>query len=171
MAEPFIGEIKMFGGNFAPRQYALCNGQLLPISQNTALFSLLGTTYGGNGQTTFGLPDLRGRVPLHHGHGPGLSQRTLGETFGTETVTLNNAQMPMHNHAQQASTSPATSAAGPSGAPAAAATPLYGSDSPQVAMAAPAVSPSGGGQPHDNMAPYLTLNFIIALQGIFPSRN
>ena len=171
MAEQFIGEIKMFGGNFAPRGFAVCNGQLLPIAQNTALFSLLGTTYGGNGTTTFALPNLQGRVPLHQGQGPGLSPRTMGESFGSQAVTLTGAQMPMHSHAQRASTSAASSTAGPSGAPAASTTSIYGSGSPQVAMAAAAVGVAGGSQPHDNMAPYTVLNFIIALQGIFPSRN
>ncbi len=170
MAEAFIGEIRMFAGNFPPRGWAFCNGQLLPISQNTALFSLLGTQYGGNGQSTFGLPDLQGRVPVGQQQGPGLSDRTMGEQFGSETVTLTAAQMPLHGHAEQASTNPASTAAGPSGALAKASVSLYG-EVPNVDRAAAAVTPAGGNQPHNNMAPYLALNFIIALQGIFPSRG
>ncbi len=172
MSEPFIGEIKMFGGNFAPRGYAQCDGQLLPISQNTALFSLLGTQYGGDGRSTFGLPDLRGRAPVHQHPGPGLTSRDMGESFGSETATLQASHLPPHSHRQQASTSPASPAFGPSAAPGASATTnFYGSGSPQVAMAAAAVGSTGGGQPHDNMAPFQVLNFIIALQGIFPPRN
>lgn len=173
MADPFIGEIKMFAGNFPPRGYMLCDGQLISIAQNTALFALLGTTYGGNGVSNFALPDLRGRVPLHQGQGPGLSPRTMGETVGSETVTLSAAQLPLHSHAQVASTNDASAAYGPSAAPgkALAAAAFYGSGSPQVNLAASAVDAAGGNQPHDNMAPYGTLNFIIAVQGIFPSRN
>lgn len=172
MSDPFIGEIRMFGGNFAPRDFAFCNGQLLPIAQNTALFSLLGTQYGGDGRTTFGLPDLRGRAPVHQHSGPGLTLRSIGERFGSETVTLSSQQLPSHSHLQQASTSPASAAFGPSAAPAASATTnFYGSGSPQVAMAAASVGNTGDGQPHDNMAPFQVLNFIIATQGVFPSRN
>ena len=116
MSDPFIGEIKMFGGNFAPRDFAFCDGQLLPIAQNTALFSLLGTMYGGDGRTTFALPDLRSRVPIGQGQGPGLSPRSIGETVGSPSVTLLASQLPPHGHAQQASTNAATAAAGPSGA-------------------------------------------------------
>ncbi len=172
MAEPFLGEIKMFAGNFAPRNYAFCNGQLLPIQQNTALFSLLGTTYGGNGQTNFALPDLRGRAPIHQHQGPGLSSQVIGESLGQESITLNATQLPSHTHRQQASTSPASAAFGPSAAPAASATTnFYGGGAPSLSMAATAVGDTGGGQPHDNMAPFQVLNFIIALQGVFPSRN
>ena len=171
MSDPFIGEIKMFAGNFAPRNYAFCDGQLLPIAQNTALFSLLGTMYGGNGQTTFALPDLRSRVPIGQGQGPGLSPRSIGETVGSPTVTLLASELPLHGHAQQASTSAATAAAGPSGAPAAATVNLYATGNPDTAMAASAVAASGGNQPHNNMAPSLAVNFIIALIGVFPSRN
>ena len=172
MATPFLGEIKMFGGNFAPLGFAFCNGQLMSIAQDTALFALLGTTYGGDGQTTFGLPDLRGRAPVHMGQGPGLPNRTLGEVYGSEAVTLTAAQMPLHSHAQAASTNAATAAAGPSGAPATSATTaFYGSGAPDVNMAAAAVGAAGGGQAHDNMAPYTVLNYIIAVEGIFPSRN
>ena len=173
MADPFIGEIKMFAGNFPPRGYAFCDGQLISIAQNTALFSLLGTQYGGDGQTTFALPDLRGRVPLHQGQGPGLSPRSIGEQIGSETVTLTASQMPFHTHAQVASTNTSSPAFGPSSAPGAATViaAFYGSGSPQIDMAAAAVDATGGSQPHDNMAPYETLSFVIALQGIFPSRN
>ncbi len=172
MAEPFIGEIKMFAGTFAPRNYAFCNGQLLPIAQNTALFSLLGTTYGGNGQTNFALPDLRSRAPIHQHQGPGLTPHAIGESLGQEAVTLNATQLPSHSHRQQASTSPASAAFGPSAAPAASATTnFYGGGAPTVLLAAAAVGDSGGNQPHDNMAPFQVLNFIIALQGIFPARN
>lgn len=170
MSEPFIGEIRMFAGNFAPQRWAFCNGQMLAISQNTALFSLLGTQYGGNGQTTFGLPNLQSRVPVSQGQGAGLSDRVVGELFGSETVTLTAGQMPLHGHAEQASTDSASTAAGPSGALAKTAVPLYGAG-PTVDRAPAAVTAAGGNQPHNNMAPYLALNFIIALQGVFPSRN
>ncbi|MBA4175049.1 MAG: phage tail protein [Leptothrix sp. (in: Bacteria)] len=173
MADPFIGEIKMFAGNFPPRGYAFCDGQLIAIAQNTALFSLLGTYYGGDGRTTFALPDLRGRVPLHEGQGPGLNSRQIGERLGSETSSLSSAQMPMHSHAQMASTNSSSPAYGPSSAPGAATATaaFYGNGSPQIDMAAAAVDATGAGQPHSNMAPYGTLSFIIAVQGIFPSRN
>ena len=171
MSEPFLGAISIFGGNFAPRGYALCDGQLMPINQNTALFSLLGTTYGGNGQSTFALPDLRGRTAIGQGQGPGLSSRTMGESLGVEAITLSTAQLPLHGHTQQASGTAATAAAGPSGAPGSSATTMFYGGSPQIDMAASAVAASGGGQPHPNMAPFAALNFIIALQGVFPSRN
>ena len=171
MSEPFLGAISIFGGNFAPRGYALCDGQLMPINQNTALFSLLGTTYGGDGQTTFALPDLRGRTAIGQGQGPGLSSRTMGESLGVEAITLSTAQLPLHGHTQQASGTAATAAAGPSGAPGSSATTMFYGGTPQIDMAASAVAASGGGQPHPNMAPFAALNFIIALQGVFPSRN
>ena len=172
MSDPFLGEIRIFTGNFAPRTWALCNGQLMPINQNTALFSLLGTTYGGNGTNNFALPNLQSRVPIGVGQGPGLTARTLGDSFGAETVTLLSNQIPGHQHAQSASTSAATPGAGPSGTPASSATTsFYGNGAPNLNMAPEAVAPSGGGQPHNNMAPYLALNFIIALEGIFPARN
>ena len=170
MSEAFVGEIRMFAGNFAPRGWAFCNGQLMAISQNTALFSLLGTQYGGNGQSTFGLPNLQGRVPVGQGQGPGLSDRTMGESFGSETVTLTAAQMPLHGHAEQASTNNASTAAGPSGVLAKAGVSLYGAK-PTIDKAAAAVTAAGGNQPHNNLAPYLALNFIIAVQGIFPARS
>ena len=171
MSEPFIAEIRIFPGNFAPRSWAFCNGQLLPISQNTALFSLLGTTYGGDGRTTFALPDLQGRAPMHPGQGPGLSLRDLGQTDGVETVTLLESEMPHHAH-----TLSADNALGNSRSPAgnslarAVGGLAYRAPSSLVAMSDQALSISGGSLPHNNMQPYLVLNFIIALQGIFPAR-
>ena len=175
MSEPFLAEIKMFAGNFAPRNYALCNGQLLPISQNTALFSLLGTMYGGNGQTTFGLPDLRGRAPMHQGQGPGLTDRVVGENGGEPSVSVIISEMPSHTHgamgvavagdvATPANTTWASSAGGRT------APPLYQSAS-NTTMNPQAVGIAGGSQPHNNLQPYLTINFIIATAGIFPARN
>ncbi|WP_207429022.1 phage tail protein [Pedobacter sp. SYSU D00535] len=174
--EPYIGEIKMFGGNFAPRGWALCNGQLLSIAQNTALFSILGVTYGGNGQTTFALPNLMGRVPMHWGQGAGLTNRLLGETAGTETVTLLNSQMPAHNHlisassVEGASPSPEgnyiASSIDPGGNPINAF-----ATTPNTTMNVATVSASGGSQPHANMQPYQCVTFIIALEGIFPPRD
>jgi len=174
MSEPFVGEIKMFGGNFAPRGWALCDGQLLAVSQNDALFSLLGTIYGGDGRTTFALPDMRGRVPIHQGHGPGLSSRQIGSRFGTETETLTQAQMPAHTHDFVASDNPTSS-----GYPAS--NLLSNADGENMYSAAAAthdrslneatVSSTGGGQAHDNMMPFQCVNFIIALVGIYPSRQ
>jgi microcystin-dependent protein len=167
MAEPFIAEIRLFAGNFAPQGWALCDGSILPINQNQALFSLLGTTYGGNGTTNFALPDLRGRAPIHVGQGPGLSPYTLGETSGEETVTLNTNQIPAHQHLQ-----PATNAEEGTNRPGNAVPArggVYAGTSDGSALAPS--SPAGGSQPHDNRSPYLVVTFIIALQGIFPSRN
>jgi microcystin-dependent protein len=170
--DPYIGEIRMFAGNFAPRGWALCNGQLLSIAQNTALFSLLGTMYGGNGQTTFGLPDLRGRVPLHFGQGPGLTPYAQGELSGSETVTLTTNEMPSHNHGangnQAGGNSP--SPAGRYWAMSSRRDTMYAS-SANVAMQPQALDLTGNGQPHDNMQPYLTVNYIIALQGLYPPRS
>lgn len=175
MAEPFVGQIIMAGFNFAPRGYALCNGQLLSIAQNTALFSLLGTTYGGNGTTTFALPNLQGRIPNHQGQGPGLSPRTLGEQAGSETVTLINSQMPMHNHLPMVS-NVAGAVTNPNGMFLSAS-----SDEAASAMFRPTADGStmnpqtlglaGGNQPHENMQPYLVISFSIAMEGIYPSRN
>ena len=175
MSSPFIAEIRIFGFNFPPRGWAFCNGQLLGIAQNTALFSLLGTTYGGNGQTTFGLPNLQGSVPLHPGQGPGLSDYVLGEQGGSQTVTLTGNQLASHTHQAQANSGGAGQP-GPGGnvwASLAGRTPppLYQSSAPNAAMSPQATSVAGGGQPHNNMQPYQVLNFCIALQGIFPSRN
>ncbi len=173
--EPFLGEIRMFAGTFAPRGWAFCDGQLLQISQYSALFSLLGTTYGGDGRTTFALPDLRGRAPIHAGQGAGLTRRVLGERGGQETVTLTVAQMPSHNHTAQvnADSSVAMNDKPENGLPArnAAATPVYGDD-PNTTLnnSAVTVQNNGGSQPHPNMQPYITVNYIIAITGIFPSR-
>jgi microcystin-dependent protein len=176
MSEPFLGEIRMFGGNFAPKGWAFCNGQVLSIAQNTALFSLLGTTYGGNGQTTFALPNLQGRVPMHWGTGPGLTPRTLGESSGSETVTLISSQMPAHNHAIEANSGQGDTYS-PQGAVNAAAVDatqqplnIY-STSVNTTMAAQSVGLAGGSQPHENMQPYQCVSFIIALEGIYPSRS
>ncbi len=182
MSEPFIGEIQMFGGNFAPRGYAFCDGTLLPIAQNTALFSILGTIYGGDGRVTFGLPDLRGRIPVHAGSGPGLSSRRLGEKFGAETVTLTVNQIPSHTHAPTVETLKATATApntsDPTGATVAAvmtysnlAADTLNADMQAGSVEHPAPGATGGGQSHSNMAPFQAINFIIALQGLFPSRN
>ncbi|QYG91873.1 phage tail protein [Iamia sp. SCSIO 61187] len=171
MSEPFLGEIKMVGFNFAPRGYALCNGQLLSIAQNSALFALLGTTYGGNGQTTFALPNLQSRVPMHFGQGPGLSSRVMGEQAGTENVTLLSTQMPQHNHLVNASTGDSSSKNPSGGVMGGTASPIYATGSPNAQMNPVTIGFAGGNQPHENMPPFLVVNFIIALQGIFPSRN
>ncbi len=175
MADPFVGEIRMTPFNFAPAGWAFCNGQLLPISQNTALFSLLGTYYGGDGKSTFALPDLMGKRPIAHGQGPGLSERFIGETGGQERVTLLESEIPPHAHTAYArpvmGDSPAPGNAVWAGSSnrdrqySAAAT------APTTAMSPNALSLAGGGQSHNNMPPYLTLHFIIALQGVFPPRT
>lgn len=174
MSEPFIAEIKIFGGNFAPRGYAFCDGQILPISQNTALFSLVGTTYGGDGRSTFGLPDLRGHGTMHPGRGPGLTPRRLGEKLGSETVTLTEAQLPNHSHSFNATPAPAGEV-GPTATNYAARTggqnAIYSTSAPDVDLSAQAVGTAGGGQAHANLQPALVLNFIIALQGLYPSRS
>jgi microcystin-dependent protein len=171
MSDPFIGEIRLFAGNFAPSGWAFCQGQLLPISQDEALFALIGTTYGGDGQTTFALPNLSGRIPLHQGQGPGLSPRTIGEMAGTENVTLTSSQIPQHTHALHANSAAATGTS-PSGALlAATSVASYDTGPGSTAMAAGAVGNAGGSQPHNNMAPTLALNYIICLFGIFPSQN
>jgi microcystin-dependent protein len=175
MGSPFVGEIRMFGGNFAPAGWALCQGQLIPISENDTLFNLIGTTYGGDGQSTFALPDLQGRVPVHQGTSTTGATYIIGQKAGTETVTLNIQQIPIHNHLVAANaggangSSPANSfiasgSAGPTWFSAAAA-------SPQEFLAGSAVGQAGGSQPHDNMIPFLVINFIISLFGIFPSQN
>jgi microcystin-dependent protein len=168
MAEPFLGELKIVAFDFPPKGWASCNGQLLPIAQNQALFSLLGTTYGGNGQTTFALPDLRARSPMHWGGGPALSSRTIGEAVGQAGVTLTAPQVPSHSHTLRG-TSRAASTRDPSGALLAASTEdLYAAPGATVALAVALAST--GGQPHENRQPFLALHFVIALQGIFPSR-
>ncbi len=172
--EPFIGEISMFAGNFPPRNWAFCDGQLLQISQYQALFSILGTTYGGDGRTTFALPDLRGRVPIHSGSGagPGLTTRGLGSTGGAEAVALGAANIPGHSHTVKASTSEGgfDSPEGRYPARPASGIPQYG-DQADTALAGDAVADFGTASPHENMPPFLALNYIIALVGTFPSRN
>ncbi len=164
---------RAFGFNFAPRGWMLCDGRILPISQYTALFSLLGTTYGGNGTSTFGLPNLQGRVPMHPGHGPGLSTYVLGEISGSETVTVLSSEMPIHTHSVQAATGGTAEAVPGSAtwlgvsAPARA----YVNADPTVQMSTKAIAVSGGSQSHENMQPFLTINFCIAYEGIYPSRN
>lgn len=166
MSEPFLSEIKLVSFNFAPKGWAQCNGQFLPINQNQALFSLLGTTYGGNGQTTFALPNLRGRVPIHMGNG-----HTLGEAAGSTSVTVNIQQLPTHTHSLNVNSGTGV-ATNPNGAMIAKAPAVtYGPAAQLVTMNPQCVTNTGGSQPHNNMMPYLVLNFIIALQGIFPSRN
>lgn len=174
MSEPFLAEIRIFGSNFAPRGWAFCNGQLMPVAQNTALFSLIGTTYGGDGRTTTALPDLQGRAPMHPGRGPGLTARRLGEEGGVETVTLTEAQIPQHTHNLVAKdedgirTIPqnmylSNTEAGEK---------LYQSaNTVLVSLAPKSMVSTGGSQAHNNLQPYLTLNFIIALVGLYPSRS
>jgi microcystin-dependent protein len=171
MSSPFVGEIRMFGGNFAPVGWAFCAGQLMAIAEYDVLFNLLGTTYGGDGQETFGLPDLQGRVPVHQGQGPGITQNyVIGEQYGVENVTLTANQMPVHNHGLVASTNAgATTSAVNNILSADPSNQLYTQDVGSVAMAASNVSAIGGSQPHDNMQPYIAINYIISLFGIFPS--
>ncbi|HWX55387.1 MAG TPA: tail fiber protein [Verrucomicrobiae bacterium] len=176
MSNPFLAEIRIFTGNFAPKGWALCDGQVMSISQNTALFSLLGTTYGGDGKSNFAIPNLQGCVPMNFGQGPGLSLRDLGETGGEQTVTLLQTEMPVHSHgvqclsAGEGDNSPQNAiwAGGGRGAP-----PMYTPSVPasNVSMNAFATSIAGGSQPHNNLAPFLGLTFILALQGVFPARN
>jgi microcystin-dependent protein len=170
MSEPFIAEIRIFAGNFAPRGWAFCNGQLLPVSQNTALFSLIGTTYGGDGRSTTALPNLQGRAPMHPGRGPGLTSRRLGERGGVETVTLSEAQMPAHSHTFRATTDDGNRQ-DPSDKSFARGTPMY-LPPPQTTapMAAGMLPDAGGSQAHNNLQPFLSMNFIIALVGLYPSR-
>lgn len=172
MSEPFIAEIKMFAGNFAPRGWSFCDGQLLQIAQNTALFSLVGTIYGGNGRTDFGLPDLRGRFPMHPGDGPGLTPRSLGQKSGTETHTLAVGQLPPHNHLIRSYDDDANRAS-PAGNVFAnsAAGNLFSNQAPDADMSADAMANTGNGQSVNHVSPFLCVNFIIALVGIFPSRN
>lgn len=174
MSEPFVAEIRIFPYNFAPRGWALCNGQLLPISQNTALFSLVGTVYGGDGRTTLGLPNLQGRAAMHWGNGLGLTWRRLGDTGGSETVTLVDTELPSHTHALM--TGGAADTASPAGAAWAAATassnqPIYGDPATSPAVMVGAFGAAGTRQAHNNMQPYQTLNYCIALQGVYPSRS
>lgn len=179
MSDQFVAEIRMFGFNFAPTGWAFCDGQLLPLSQNTALFSLLGTTYGGNGKSTFALPNLQGSAAMHAGQGPGLSPRFLGEQSGSQTVTLLESEMPVHSHTLSVTTSVGTTNASTSNQLArgmsgniqsSSQARLYSTAAPQTAMHPQAMTVTGGSLPHNNMMPYCTLNFCIALQGIFPPR-
>ncbi len=174
MADPFVAEIRIFPFNFAPKGWAWCDGQLLPLSQNTMLFALLGTTYGGDGKSNFALPDLQGRAPMHPGQGPGLSLHDLGETGGSDTVTLLESEIPLHQHVLRASADPANAQiptaqltlARSSGGNA------YDTNTNGlVAMSPNALAPAGGDQPHNNLQPYLTFYFCIALQGVFPPRT
>jgi microcystin-dependent protein len=172
VADPFVAEIRIFPFNFAPKGWAFCSGQLMPISQNTALFSLLGTTYGGDGKSTFALPDLQGSAPMHPGQGPGLSLHDLGETGGSETVTLLESEIPAHSHTVSASGRAANNRTPGAQLPAVGAgVQLYGAPGSTVSLDPNAVPPAGGSLPHNNMQPYLTVNFCIALQGIFPPRS
>lgn len=173
MSEPFVAEIRIFAGNFAPRGWAFCDGQLLPVSQNTALFSLIGTTYGGDGRSTTALPNLQGRAAMHPGRGPGLTSKRLGQRGGVEMVTLSEAQMPNHHHSQMATTddglqddpNPNSTVAVALG------TTMFATPGTVVDMADQALDSTGGSQAHNNMQPYLTMNFIIALVGLYPSRS
>ena len=176
MSEPFLAEIKIFAGNFAPRNFAFCDGQLLAITQNTALFSLLGTTYGGDGRSTFGLPDLRGRIPLHYGRGPGQNPYRLGQKGGIEDVTLNISQLPGHEHKLLANSSAANVDIPGGATPADTTQPTdstanlsYRDNDTDVPMTI--TSPAGGSRGHNNMMPYLCVSYIIALSGVYPSRN
>src|SRR4051812_21228226 len=176
MADPFVAEIRIFPFNFAPKGWAWCDGQLMPISQNTALFSLLGTTYGGDGKSTFALPDMQGNAPMHPGQGPGLSPHDLGEMSGSETVTLLESEIPAHAHGVMAQNTPLGAVALPSATTTfnrPASGNLYDAslNPPLVQMSGQIVAPAGGDQPHNNMMPYLTFYFNIALQGVFPPRT
>ena len=172
MADPFVAEIRIFPFNFAPKGWAWCDGQLLPLSQNTALFSLLGTTYGGNGKSNFALPDLQGRAPMHPGQGPGLSLHDLGETGGSETVTLLESEIPAHAHALRGSIDDADLAMPtPNRSLAKSSVNAYNAAQVTTPMAPEALAPAGGDQPHNNLQPYLTFYFCIALQGVFPPRG
>lgn len=173
MADPFVAEIRIFPFNFAPRGWAFCDGQILPLSQNTALFALLGTTYGGDGKSNFALPDLQGNAPMFWGQGPGLSLRDLGETGGSETVSLLESEIPSHSHAWMASNQPAEDRA-PAGEilGRSVGASLYQTTTTGLQALSPnAVAPAGADAPHNNMMPYLTLSFCIALQGVFPPRT
>ena len=170
----YVGELRLMSFNFPPKGWAFCDGQLLPLSQNTALFSLLGTTYGGNGQSNFALPDMQGNVPMHPGQGPGLSLHDLGETGGSDYVSLLESEIPSHSHSMNAQSVPLGSVVTPAGntftRPASGN--LFNKAGPVVAAMAPeTLAPAGNSQPHNNMQPYLTLNFCIALQGVYPPRT
>lgn len=174
MTNPFVAEIRIFPFNFAPTQWAVCDGQILPLSQNTALFSLLGTTYGGDGKSTFALPDMQDSAPMFYGQGPGLTLHEIGETGGSQTVSLLESEIPAHNHAMKSEVlangnkgtpSPSTAFAKAAGGA------VYETATDGTVMNAGVIAPAGGDQPHNNMMPYITLNFCIALQGVFPPRS
>ncbi|MDN5923579.1 MAG: tail fiber protein [Xanthomonadales bacterium] len=174
MADPFVAEIRIFPFNFVPEGWAFCDGQLLPLSQNTALFSLLGTTYGGNGKSNFALPDLQGRAPMHPGQGPGLSLHDLGESGGSETVSLLESEVPSHNHGLLSLGTPGnrtTPAGNTIARPTAGVAFVPSAGASLVPMSQQALAPNGSDQPHNNMQPYLTMYFCIALQGVFPPRS
>ncbi|MBF5004228.1 phage tail protein [Diaphorobacter caeni] len=175
MADPFVAEIRIFPFNFAPRGWAWCDGQLLPISQNTALFSLLGTTYGGNGQSNFALPNMQGRMPMHPGQGPGLSPHDLGEMGGSDSVTLLESEIPSHSHVIQTGLAgdAAMTAASNSSALGTAPTRAYATfpSNSLTSMSPKQLATAGGYQPHNNLPPYLTTYFCIAMQGVFPARS
>jgi microcystin-dependent protein len=172
MSQPYSGEIRMFGGSFAPAGWAFCDGQTMPISQNDALFVILGTTYGGDGQETFNLPDLQGRVPLHQGQGPGISQNyVLGEKGGVESVTITAQQTPIHTHPLLASSAQGTSKEPVGNSPAISTGDVYVNEPPNVPLSPQAVTIFGGSQPHENIQPYLVVSFIISLFGLFPNQN
>jgi len=171
MADSFVGEIRIFGGTFAPMDWAFCDGQTMPIAQYDVLYSLIGTIYGGDGVTNFNLPDLRGRVPVHQGQGPGGSNRVIGEVAGSETVTLTSAQMAAHRHTPLATSATATATSGPAGGVLAnASIKVYGSGAPSKYLHGLAVT-GGTTQPHENMAPFQTVNYIISMYGIFPPQG
>jgi microcystin-dependent protein len=171
--DPFVAEIRIFPFNFAPKGWATCDGQILPLSQNTALFSLVGTTYGGDGKSNFALPNLQGNAPMHPGQGPGLSLHDLGETGGSDTVTLLESEIPAHPHTLMGDGAPAnrTTPVANSLARTTAGTPYVPGATPTAQLANQALTPNGGDQPHNNLMPYLTLNFCIALQGVYPPRS
>jgi microcystin-dependent protein len=173
MGEPYVGEIRMFGGNFPPQGWAFCQGQSMAISENDVLFTLIGTTYGGDGQQTFNLPDLQGRLPMHMGQGPGISQNYLiGEKAGVESVTLTTQQIPIHSHAVVASTNPATSTLASNNVTASTnQLKIYTEGAASKQFAPSAITSVGGSQPHDNLQPYLCISFIISLFGVFPSQS
>jgi len=171
MSSPFVGEIRLFAGNFPPNGWAFCDGQVVSIAELETLFNLIGTTYGGDGQSTFALPDLRGRVPVHQGAGSG-SNYVIGQSGGVETVAITQQQLPSHSHPLNATSVPASATAGPTGMLAASPSlNFYGTAVPTQPMAAGAVTAIGAGLPHDNLAPFLAVNFIISLFGIFPSQS
>jgi microcystin-dependent protein len=170
MGTPYVGEIRMVGFNFAPAGWAFCNGQLMPISENDTLFTLIGTTYGGDGQETFALPNLQSRIPIHAGQGPGMPAYTLGEMAGTETITLTTGQIPSHNHAALATSNSGNQSTPQNGIWASPGQGVYGTGTPSLAMKANLMANSGGNQPHENMMPYLTINFVISLYGVYPTQ-